>query len=142
MFMLNDSPLALDTAFTHNEIQYPANWLRLSTPEERAEIGITEIDEPESYDDRFYWGVGNPKDVEMVRSMLSAQIKRTSYNMLSPTDYKLIRKVETDEAADQATLDLRAAIRAAYADNAAMIAAATTTAELASIQFTWPSEGE
>jgi hypothetical protein len=142
MFMLNDSPLALDTAFTHNEIQYPANWLRLSTPEERAEIGITEIDEPESYDDRFYWGVGNPKDVEMVRSMLSAQIKRTSYNMLSPTDYKLVRKVETGEDVDQATLDARAAIRAAYTNNAAMIAAATTTGELASIQFTWPSEGE
>lgn len=61
MFKLNDKPLALDTAFTHNEIQYPANWLRLATPEERAAIGITEVSDPESYDDRFYWGVDNPK---------------------------------------------------------------------------------
>lgn len=61
MFMLNNKPLALDTAFTHNEIQYPANWLRLASPQERAAIGITEVDDPASYDDRFYWGVDNPK---------------------------------------------------------------------------------
>jgi hypothetical protein len=61
MFMLNNKPLAHDTAFTHNEIQYPANWLRLASPQERAAIGITEVDDPASYDDRFYWGVDNPK---------------------------------------------------------------------------------
>jgi hypothetical protein len=61
MFMLNNKPLALDTAFTHNEIQYPSNWLRLASPQERAAIGITEVDDPASYDDRFFWGVDNPK---------------------------------------------------------------------------------
>ena len=61
MFMLNNKPLALDTAFTHNEIQYPSNWLRLASPQERAAIGITEVDDPATYDNRFYWGVDNPK---------------------------------------------------------------------------------
>ena len=61
MFMLNNKPLALDTAFTHNDISYPANWLRLASPQERAAIGITEVDDPATYDDRFYWGVDNPK---------------------------------------------------------------------------------
>lgn len=64
MFMLNNKPLALDTAFTHNEISYPANWLRLASPQERAAIGITEVDDPAVYDDRFYWGVDNPKLLE------------------------------------------------------------------------------
>jgi len=64
MFMLNNKPLALDTAFTHNEISYPANWLRLASPQERAAIGITEVDDPAMYDDRFYWGVDNPKLLE------------------------------------------------------------------------------
>lgn len=63
MFMLNGSPLALDTAFTAGGIQYPANWLRLASPEERAAIGITEVADPASYDDRFYWGPGNPKQL-------------------------------------------------------------------------------
>ena len=64
MFQLDNKPLALDTAFTHNGIQYPANWLRLTTQQERAAIGITEVPDPEPYDDRFYWGVGNPKLLE------------------------------------------------------------------------------
>lgn len=61
MFQLDNKPLALDVPFTHNEISYPANWLRLASPEERAAIGITEVADPSSYDDRFYWGVDNPK---------------------------------------------------------------------------------
>lgn len=61
MFQLDNKPLALDTAFTHGGISYPANWLRLASPEERAAIGITEVADPESYDDRFYWGVNSPK---------------------------------------------------------------------------------
>lgn len=61
MFQLDNKPLALDTAFTHNEISYPANWLRLASPEERAAIGIVEVADPASYDDRFYWGVNSPK---------------------------------------------------------------------------------
>lgn len=61
MFLLDGKPLALDVAFTHGDIQYPANWLRLASPEERAAIGITEVADPEPYDQRFYWGLNNPK---------------------------------------------------------------------------------
>jgi len=61
MFLLNDKPLGLDVPFTHAEIQYPANWLRLASPEERAAIGITEVADPEVYDDRFYWAPSVPK---------------------------------------------------------------------------------
>lgn len=61
MFQLDNKPLALDTAFTHGGISYPANWLRLASPEERAALGITEVADPASYDDRFYWGLDNPK---------------------------------------------------------------------------------
>jgi hypothetical protein len=61
MFQLDNKPLALDMPFTHGGISYPANWLRLASSQERAAIGITEVADPERYDDRFYWGVGNPK---------------------------------------------------------------------------------
>jgi hypothetical protein len=46
MFVLDGKPLSPDVAFTHDGIQYPANWLRLATPEERAAIGITEVPDP------------------------------------------------------------------------------------------------
>jgi hypothetical protein len=55
MFLLNDQPLAVDTAFTHNEISYPANWLRLASAEEKAAIGIREVPDQVRADDRFYW---------------------------------------------------------------------------------------
>lgn len=66
MFMLDNKPLAVDTPFTHNEIQYPANWLRLSTAEEKAAIGISEVPDAPAYDDRFYWAPGVPKALEDV----------------------------------------------------------------------------
>lgn len=68
MFVLNGKALPLDTPFTIGEgesaIQYPANYLRLSSAEEKAALGITEQLDPEVYDSRFYWGVGNPKQLE------------------------------------------------------------------------------
>jgi hypothetical protein len=61
MFMLNNKPLPIDTPFEVDGIQYPANWLRLTSTAEKVAIGITEVADPEPYDDRFYWGVDNPK---------------------------------------------------------------------------------
>lgn len=61
MFMLNDKPLPIDTPFEVNGTHYPANWLRLTSLEEKQAIGITEVPDSEAYDDRFWWGVGNPK---------------------------------------------------------------------------------
>lgn len=64
MFQLDNKPLALDMPFVHNEISYPANWLRLASAEERSAIGITEVADAASYDDRFYWSVNSPKQLE------------------------------------------------------------------------------
>jgi hypothetical protein len=61
MFMLNNAPLPLDTPFEVDGTHYPANWLRLTSLEEKQAIGITEVPDPEAYDDRFFWSVGNPK---------------------------------------------------------------------------------
>ena len=55
MFLLNGNPLAVDTAFTNDGIQYPANWLRLATEAEKSAIGITEVADAVRADDRFYW---------------------------------------------------------------------------------------
>lgn len=142
MFMLDNKPLALDTPFTHADIQYPANWLRLATPSERAVIGITEVADAASYDDRFYWGVGNPKNLDDCKAVLTAQVKQCAFYTLATTDYKFTRMAETGEAVDQNTLDYRAAVRQACADNLAAIASATTVDDLAAVQFTWPTEGE
>ena len=66
MFILNGSRLAQGTAFTVNDIQYPANWLNLTTLAEKLAIGIIEVAEVARADDRFYWDgdITNPKALE------------------------------------------------------------------------------
>lgn len=64
MFMLNNKSLPIDTPFTHNDIQYPANWLRLASAEDKIALGITEVPDTPLYDDRFYWAPGVPKLLE------------------------------------------------------------------------------
>lgn len=48
MFLLNGTPLQLDTPFKDAEgNSYPANWLRLTTLAEKEAIGITEVADPD-----------------------------------------------------------------------------------------------
>jgi hypothetical protein len=66
MYKVNNKPLPLDRAFTLGDIQYPANWLRFSSAEDRAALGITWEAEATRADDRFYWSgdINNPKAME------------------------------------------------------------------------------
>jgi hypothetical protein len=62
MFKHNDTIIPLDTPFTIDGTSYPANWLRLTSLAEKQAVGIEEVaDVTTTYDDRFYWGVDNPK---------------------------------------------------------------------------------
>ena len=62
MFKHNNQTIPLDTPFTIDGTSYPSNWLRLTTLAEKQAVGIEEVaDVTTTYDDRFYWGVDNPK---------------------------------------------------------------------------------
>ena len=78
-FKLNGNPLALDVAFSHNNINYPANWLRLSTAEEKTAIGITEVTDAPTYDSRFYWGDGTAKALDDVDATYAEDASDGSY---------------------------------------------------------------
>ena len=64
-YQIGDRKLPLDVAWTDADgIQRPANWLRLSTERDRELLGITWVAETSNnYDQRFYWGVDNPKQL-------------------------------------------------------------------------------
>jgi len=66
MYYLNGKPLRIGKAFTYMDITYPGNWLQQSTPEARAEINITWVNDPPRADDRFYWNgdINMPKELE------------------------------------------------------------------------------
>lgn len=100
MFLLNGNPLAVDTAFTNDGIQYPANWLRLASAEDKAAIGITEVADPVRADDRFYWdgNIANPKALEDVLatkedgSPLMVQRYNPETEAMEDTDKQVVTK--------------------------------------------------
>lgn len=174
MFLLNGTPLGIDSPFTYNDTRYPSNWLRLASPAERAAIGITEVADPEPYNDRYYWGVGNPKllnDREEVdqdgnpmyvkvlgtvdgkpamvdsterlvtkglKSQHLAQTKVTANQLLSATDWMVIRKAERDVAIPAATVTYRAAVLTECDRLLAAIAAAADVPALMAVSAAWP----
>ena len=132
MFVLNGKPLALGRAFTTEDgRQFPANWLRLATPEERAAVGITEAPSEPSYDQRFYWGPNNPKDHTQLVEQWIATIKQTAGTLLAPTDWYITRASETGVAAPQSVLNKRQVVRTLSNEKEAFLAATETTDELA-----------
>lgn len=143
MFLLNGNPLPVGVPFVDaNGTQYPANWLNLSSLEEKTAIGITEVADPVRADDRFYWDgdVNNPKDIDQVKAMLVSQSKAIAGSMLSQSDWKIIRAAETGIAASAEVLAERAAIRTASNDNETVINACTTVDELAVLQLVFPQK--
>jgi hypothetical protein len=57
MFQLNGNPISIDSEQIVNGIRYP----HLRDPALREQLGVTEVADPDRWDERFYWGVGNPK---------------------------------------------------------------------------------
>lgn len=146
MFLLDGRPLQVDMPFTHNGIQYPANWLRLSTWEEKSAIGITEVSEPSRPDDRFYYisMQGDPvaKDLDVLKNTFKQQINRDAYTILLNTDWYVIRKQEANIAIPESIASHRANVRFAIEYNKMSIESANTLDELIvvvnNIPSSWP----
>ena len=126
-FKLNGNPLAVDVAFSHNDIQYPANWFRLSTADEKIALGITEVADAPTYDSRFYNGDGSAKSLADttetidgvehtylgVKSVLKAQEKVTAQSLLAQYDWYVVRKAEKSTEIPTAITTYRDAVRTA-----------------------------
>jgi hypothetical protein len=140
MFLLNGTPLGIDSPFTYNDTQYPSNWLRLASQEERAAIGITEVADPTPYDDRFYWGHDNPKDLAGLQTNWVAQVKQTANTMFAQSDWMVIRKAERNVDIPAATVTQRAAVLAECDRLCAAITSAADVPALIAVVTTqnWP----
>lgn len=131
MLMLNGKVLSYDVPFSYEDINYPANWLRLASYEEKLAIGIVEVADRPVYDQRFYWSPGMPKDHAALVENWVSNTKYTAGTMLKPTDWYVIRQSETAKAVPQDVLDIRAEIRTYSDEKEQAIRATTTTDELA-----------
>ena len=131
MLKLDNKPLSYDRAFTHDGIQYPANWLRLSSLEERNAIGIVEVADAPSYDQRFYWGVGNPKDLDQLKELWTGKVKSTAGSMLAQSDWYIVRRADNGVEVPEEVSARRTEIRSFSEVKEGAIAASETVDELA-----------
>jgi hypothetical protein len=155
-FKLDGKPLAVDVAFSHNDINYPANWLRLTTKAEKEAIGITEVADDPVYDSRFYYGDGTAKAVDDVnatddngdliknedgsqrviqgvKSVLKAQEKVTAGSLLAKYDWYVVRKAEKSTAIPTAIQTFRDGVRTACDTREKEIDACSDTAALVTL---------
>ena len=155
-FLLNGKPLAVDVPFTYGDIHYPANWLRLSTAQEKKDLGITEVADAATYDSRFYWNDGTAKALDDVnatdengdllkdengnqvvtlgvKSVLKAQEKTTAGSLLARYDWYVVRKVEKSTAIPTAITTYRNAVRTACDTREKEIDACSDTAALVTL---------
>ena len=155
-FKLDGNPLAVDVAFSHNDIQYPANWLRLSTSQEKKDLGIIEGADDPVYDSRFYWSDGTAKTLTDtnevdengdpvldadgnqvvtlgVKSVLKAQEKQIANSLLAIYDWYIVRKLEKSTAIPTAITTFRDGVRTACDTREKEIDACSDTAALVTL---------
>ena len=125
------------TSFVLDGIQYPPSWLNQSTPEQKAAVGLEEVIVTNSPgDDRYYWvsqslsgatltWTNTPKDLEQVKANAISQVNQSAYSLLFPSDWMVVKSVETSTPMDTAWSTWRASIRTSAASAVAAITAAT-----------------
>ena len=111
MYVLDGKKLRQGRPFTHNGIQYPGNWLALTSSDEKAAIGITWEADPAPYDSRFYSSANNPREVADVKPGMLDQQDTTAYSLLAPTDWYVVRKYENNTAIPVGVTSFRTAVR-------------------------------
>ena len=128
MFTLNGQTIKYDRAWTHPDtgVQYPANWMRLTSLAEKQAVGLVEVETPvaQVYDQRFYWGVDNPKQLEDVtdddgntttglKTLWKAKQNEIASSLLAPSDWRVIKAQETSTTMASEWTTYRAAVRTA-----------------------------
>ena len=163
-FLLDGKPLAVDVPFTVGDINYPANWLRLSTADEKTALGITEVADDPVYDGRFYNGDGSAKTLTDtnevdengdpvldengdqvvtlgVKSVLKAREKTIAGSLLAKYDWYVIRKAETSKAIPTTIKTYRTAVRTACLTRETEIDNCADTAALVTLYGSTEKDG-
>ena len=147
-YQIGDRKLPLDVAWTDADgIQRPANWLRLSTERDRELLGITWVaDTSNNYDQRFYWGVDNPKQLDDVtddngntttglKTLWKAKQNEIAASLLAPSDWRVIKAKETSTNIPSTWKTYRAAVRTACNTRQSEIDACSDVAALKELLF-------
>ena len=142
--------------FTIRGVEYPSNWLNLSTPEQKAALGLEDVvatNQP--FNPQYYWTgevldkatityTGTPKDLTSVKTWAISQVNSTAYSILFPTDWMVVKAFETSTPVPHSWNTWRASIRTTAANAVSAIEAAEDNAAVETIMgnINWPLNPE
>ena len=176
MWKLNDKVIKEGKAWTDDDgVQHPANW-NIWSDEEKKSAGLT-YEEPvdNSFDNRFYWAknierklndvlvvdendqkvidpmTGEQMVQEGLKTQYIAQTKQTANDMLSKTDWMIVRNAEKSTAIPEATTKFRDSVRTKCAEIETAINACSNLAQFMKLfeaeklgdnppMYDWPTE--
>ena len=150
--------ISAGTSFTWDGIEYPANWCNLSTPEEKASIGMVDVVYGTMPNQTYYWVTedtpvynaqtnqvdinftSTPKDLTKVKESSISQINNTAYTILLPTDWMVVKAVETSTTVSHVWNVWRQSIRTTAASAVSAVEGAANVDEVAAVMssITWP----
>ena len=141
--------VAPGTAFEWDGIQYPQNWCNLSTPEEKAAIGMVDVVYGAYPNDQYYWVsqdepiyidsvvqinyTATPKDLFTLQNDAVTAVQQQAYTILVPSDWRVVKGYETKSAIPTDWNTWRQEIRTQCEAQVAAITACTTVDELAAL---------
>jgi hypothetical protein len=140
------------TEFTIDDVQYSANWLNLSTPEEKAALGLEEVITIGSPANQIYYWVSEqlvaaeliitntPKDITQVKEIATSQTNQIAYSLLFPSDWMVTKATETQTAVPANWNTYRADIRTTANQTKDAIVLAADVDQVSSIMssIVWP----
>ena len=94
MFMLNNVTISIDSEQVIGGIRYP----HLRDPALREQLGVTEVADPEQYDQRFYWSPTLPKllddrlEVKEDNTPLYVQVYNPATQAMEDTTEQVVTK--------------------------------------------------
>lgn len=120
----------MDKSFTHNNISFPANWLRVSTPADKEAQGISWV---------------TPEEPPVVRAPIEREksdgivrAKDTAGKMLASSDWQIVASVERQRAVPADWAEYRAAVIAETDRLEGEYNAAATYTDIDLIKQNWP----
>lgn len=146
-------------SFTYQGVQYPPQWIAQSTPEQRAELGLVDVVYGPQANAQYYWVSQNepvynpeanvvditftaiPKDLDQLKEQQVAQINQTAYTILLPSDWMVVKAIETQGTVAPDWNTWRASIRSTADTSRDAVLACTTVDELANLpSIDWPKD--
>ena len=121
------------------------SWLNLSTPEEKAALGLEEVVATNTPANQTYYWVSEtlsgatltytntPKDLTSVKSTAINQVNATAYSILLPTDWMVVKAVETSTTVAPSWNSWRQSIRTTATATVSSIEGATDVDAVAAI---------